>query len=409
MKFVTLPVFLSISVILFETITNKPLHGWTLRDHRRQYEEGLEEIMSSFIENMKKEFLWGLNLSDVPSQDKMKKTPPRFMIELYERLAEDKTLKPVSDIIRSFSAEDILSSSALEDTFQSHIVLFNVSIPQHEVLTEAELKIYVSLWKRYHGHLMVYDVLHAEHFENFRYTDKSLIESKKIEKSGWQSINVTRAVKRWIASSSMQNKLEIFLASDTPLNIHLRLQDTGVNINSRYPPMLLVFSNDKWSKLQKTRLERKEMIFHEENISTQIISKNHTVKHANVDRKKRNTGLGMGKMRLKRSQASNYCRKSSLKVNFKDIGWDSWIISPTEYDAYECKGECYYPLTDNLTPTKHAIIQTLMHFKNPKVTKKACCVPTQLEPISIFYIDDKGVPTMKYKYEGMKVAKCGCR
>ncbi|KAE8591656.1 hypothetical protein XENTR_v10018532 [Xenopus tropicalis] len=410
MKFITLSVVLSIIIIFFDTVTNKSLQGLAPRNHHRHYEEKPEDIMSLFMENTKKEFLWGLNLSGVPSQDKIKKMPPQFMIELYNRFSEDKTLKPVSNIIRSFNAEDILSSSALEDTFQSHIVLFNVSIPQHEELTEAELKMYVSLGKKYHGHLLVYDILYTEPFENLRYP-KSLIESKIIERSGWLSINVTRAVKRWITSSRITKKLEIFLGSNKPLNSCLRLQDNrrGVKINSSYPPVLLVFSDDKWSKPQKTKMERKEIIFHEENIGTQTVSKKNTVKYANNGHKNWNFGLGNGKMRVKRSQATNYCRKSSLKVNFKDIGWDSWIISPPEYDAYECKGECYYPLTDNLTPTKHAIIQTLMHFKNPKITRKACCVPTQLEPISIFYIDDKGIPTMKYKYEGMKVAKCGCR
>lgn len=49
---------------------------------------------------------------------------------------------------------------------------------------------------------------------------------------------------------------------------------------------------------------------------------------------------------------------------------------------------------------------------NAAYSKKAsetCCVPTKLEPISILYVDDQGIVTYKYKYDGMVVAECGCR
>ena len=77
--------------------------------------------------------------------------------------------------------------------------------------------------------------------------------------------------------------------------------------------------------------------------------------------------------------------------------------------AYECTGRCYFPLSDHLTPTKHAIIQSLLHMTYPKRISKVCCIPTKLDPISILYIDDKGVVTYKYKYDGMVVRECGCR
>lgn len=79
------------------------------------------------------------------------------------------------------------------------------------------------------------------------------------------------------------------------------------------------------------------------------------------------------------------------------------------FQAYECSGRCYFPLGDHLTPTKHAIIQTLLHTVQPRRASKSCCVPTKLSPISILYIDEQGVVTYKYKYDGMVVAECGCR
>lgn len=79
------------------------------------------------------------------------------------------------------------------------------------------------------------------------------------------------------------------------------------------------------------------------------------------------------------------------------------------FQAYQCAGKCTFPLSDHLSPSKHAIIQTLMHTINPKRAARSCCVPTKLDPISILYIDEQGVVTYKYRYDGMVVAGCGCR
>lgn len=113
--------------------------------------------------------------------------------------------------------------------------------------------------------------------------------------------------------------------------------------------------------------------------------------------------------RIRRNAKGNQCKKQALYVEFKDIGWDSWILAPTGYEAFECSGICTYPLTKHVTPTKHAIVQTLVSMKSPHKVARACCVPTKLEPISLLYLDDTGVVTYKYKYDGMVVAECGCR
>ena len=67
------------------------------------------------------------------------------------------------------------------------------------------------------------------------------------------------------------------------------------------------------------------------------------------------------------------------------------------------------PIGAHLSPTKHAIIQTLVHAAYPKYVARACCVPTKLEPISILYLDENNVITYKYHYDEMVVAECGCR
>ncbi|XP_066498481.1 growth/differentiation factor 7 [Hoplias malabaricus] len=102
------------------------------------------------------------------------------------------------------------------------------------------------------------------------------------------------------------------------------------------------------------------------------------------------------------------CSRKPLHVNFKQLGWDDWIIAPLDYEAYHCEGACDFPLRSHLEPTNHAIIQTLMNSMDPESTPPSCCVPSKLSPISILYIDS-GNNVVYKQYEDMVVEQCGCR
>ncbi|KAA0711244.1 Growth/differentiation factor 6-A [Triplophysa tibetana] len=112
-------------------------------------------------------------------------------------------------------------------------------------------------------------------------------------------------------------------------------------------------------------------------------------------------GKGGGRRRTR-------CSKKPLHVNFKELGWDDWIIAPLDYEAYHCEGLCDFPLRSHLEPTNHAIIQTLMNSMDPESTPPSCCVPSKLSPISILYIDS-GNNVVYKQYEDMVVESCGCR
>uniref|UniRef100_A0A3Q2ZH32 Growth differentiation factor 5 n=1 Tax=Kryptolebias marmoratus TaxID=37003 RepID=A0A3Q2ZH32_KRYMA len=108
------------------------------------------------------------------------------------------------------------------------------------------------------------------------------------------------------------------------------------------------------------------------------------------------------------AKARPRCHRRRLHVNFKEMGWDDWIIAPLEYDAYHCDGACDFPIRSHLEPTNHAIIQTLINSMDPESTPPTCCVPTRLSPISILYIDSANNVVYK-QYEEMVVESCGCR
>lgn len=101
------------------------------------------------------------------------------------------------------------------------------------------------------------------------------------------------------------------------------------------------------------------------------------------------------------------CRRHALYVDFSDVGWNEWIVAPPGYHAFYCHGECPFPLADHLNSTNHAIVQTLVNSVNSNIPK-ACCVPTELSPISLLYLDEYEKVILK-NYQDMVVEGCGCR
>ncbi|XP_076980484.1 growth/differentiation factor 2 [Tamandua tetradactyla] len=369
--------------------------------------------LKMLLENMRVDFLHGLNLSGVPAQDRSRAEPPQYMIDLYNRYTSDRSATPASNIVRSFSVEDAISITTSEDfPFQKHLLLFNISIPRHEQIARAELRLYVSCRDsvdashELKGNMLIYDILDGADCRDSSAGTKTFLVSQDIRDEGWVTFEVSSAVKRWVRAdaSKSKNKLEVRVESHQKGCDRL---DISVPPGFRNLPFFVVFSNDRSNGSKETRLELREMISHEQEDVLKSLSKSSL---ADQEEPEGHVGTLASLTRRKRSAgASNHCQKTSLRVNFEDIGWDSWIIAPKEYDAYECKGGCFFPLADDVTPTKHAIVQSLVHLKFPMKVGKACCVPTKLSPISILYKDDMGVPTLKYHYEGMSVAECGCR
>ncbi|XP_060689231.1 protein DVR-1-like [Hemiscyllium ocellatum] len=105
---------------------------------------------------------------------------------------------------------------------------------------------------------------------------------------------------------------------------------------------------------------------------------------------------------------SRVCKRRRLHIQFRDVGWQHWIIAPQGYMANYCHGECPYPLSESLNGTNHAILQTLVHATDPEDTPQPCCVPIKLSPISMLYYDNNDNVVLRH-YDEMVVDECGCR
>uniref|UniRef100_A0A914CB34 TGF-beta family profile domain-containing protein n=1 Tax=Acrobeloides nanus TaxID=290746 RepID=A0A914CB34_9BILA len=89
---------------------------------------------------------------------------------------------------------------------------------------------------------------------------------------------------------------------------------------------------------------------------------------------------------------SNCCLQY-FYLNFTEIGWDNWILSPEGYQANLCTGKCRLRLPS---------------WWNTEINpKRSVCAPIKFKPLTIIYL--AGPNDIRQKtIHGMQAVECGC-
>nr|CAD7196659.1 unnamed protein product [Timema douglasi] len=212
-----------------------------------------------------------------------------------------------------------------------------------------------------------------------------LIDSRVVKAREGDAVllDVVPAVRRWLENPRGNHGLLVEVRPTTQgrdLHRHVRLRRSAEETEEQWAsqqPVLFAYTDDgknSWS-------------------SAEDMSRRY--KRATYERKHR-------------TKEREHCRRHSLYVDFADVGWNDWIVAPPGYEAFYCHGDCPFPLSDHHNSTNHAIVQTLVNSMKPSMAPKACCVPTELIPISMLYLDDNEKVVLK-NYQEMAVLGCGCR
>ncbi|KAM3604788.1 uncharacterized protein V6R79_016209 [Siganus canaliculatus] len=105
------------------------------------------------------------------------------------------------------------------------------------------------------------------------------------------------------------------------------------------------------------------------------------------------------------------CCKRQFYVNFRDIGWNDWIIAPSGYHANYCEGECPNHLTSISSSSLSFHSTVISHYRlrgyGPFQNIKSCCVPTKLRAMSMLYYNEEQ-KIIKKDIQNMVVEECGC-
>lgn len=115
--------------------------------------------------------------------------------------------------------------------------------------------------------------------------------------------------------------------------------------------------------------------------------------------------------RRKRALDTNYCFNNyeenccvrELYINFRQhLGW-RWIHQPEGYYANFCSGPCPYLRSSDTT---HSTLLSLYNTLNPEASASPCCVPQDLEPLTILYYVGRS-PKVE-QLSNMVVKSCKC-
>lgn len=117
----------------------------------------------------------------------------------------------------------------------------------------------------------------------------------------------------------------------------------------------------------------------------------------------------MKKARRRQWNEPRFCSRRYLKVDFADIGWSEWVLSPKSFDAYYCSGVCEFPMPKIVRPSNHATIQSIVKTVGiiPGIPEP-CCVPDKMNSLSVLFLDESRNVVLKV-YPNMSVETCACR
>ncbi|NWV78585.1 INHBC protein, partial [Dasyornis broadbenti] len=106
---------------------------------------------------------------------------------------------------------------------------------------------------------------------------------------------------------------------------------------------------------------------------------------------------------------SRMCCRQEFFVDFKEIGWEDWIIQPEGYHMNYCAGLCPLHMAGipGLAASFHTAVLNRIKAASAAAAVDSCCVPTQRRPLSLLYYDrDSNI--IKTDIPDMIVDSCGC-
>ncbi|XP_065128449.1 nodal-related 2 [Paramisgurnus dabryanus] len=336
---------------------------------------------------------------------------PTYMMQLYRNFKMNQT-RPV-DYMDHEHADTIRSilSKSLSSEGRHYVTYFDLSsVLSERQIQGAELRIRIprdtnqiniTVEIRHQQNVPCHQHVCLQNQSLGLLTEKSLMGSSH----HWSVYNVTDLLLDWISTKLSETK---------PLKIKRAVRSSRYALQNgpkytegvHHRAMLLIFSHtssdqgtqDKASLLHTA--EKSKFLFNTEGKEVRR-ERPHKSKRGRRGQPMRNPELVKNQ-----EDKSLQCKKVDMHVDFNQIGWGSWIVFPKKYNAYRCEGSCPNPLGEELHPTNHAYMQSLLKYYHPNRVPSACCAPTKMSPLSMLYYEN-GELILRH-HEDMVVEECGC-
>ncbi|NWH56579.1 BMP2B protein, partial [Geococcyx californianus] len=342
------------------------------------------------------------DIEELPPDVLPRKKPPQFMVDLFNKVADANGITRApglleGDVVRSF--EDRVHVD------RYHFYFDISAMEKGEQMLKAEFRVFKLKRTRVPRRSDVKHFCRVEVYEllenGSKPHKKHLIASRLLSlyTEGWEVFNVTQTVSKWVGNSSSNHGFLIATThvfnSRTEHNLVMFAKSQDALQESRNALLVLFTNSNKRrssSFMNPTETDASHMP-HE----TQVTESS----NENMSRRRRAVAIPS-------TTSQVTCHRRELYVDFGAIGWSGWIIYPSGYNAFYCRGTCVFPLGENLNATNHATVQSIVHtLKLSQDVSTPCCVPDELKSLNLLYFDDKENVVLK-NYKDMVATRCGC-
>ncbi|XP_047740157.1 bone morphogenetic protein 2 [Hyalella azteca] len=310
---------------------------------------------------------------DVPGREGRRMVPPQAMLDLYSRWSQD----PSSDEGLRYGATTITAITSIGGGTNEFLFMLPTQ-QQDEQVVGVEFHLH-------HHHIHHHHTLHHQLLKVTAQVQDTNVSNTQLvsdPSSGWLVFQ--------LASPATVARIINVRTRSVTVRTHAHTQDGGSIHFKSHPQgsLLLMFS--------KTRAVGPEAPSQLNHLQQDVRS---------LPRSKRSL--------VDDQQNSSACSREPLRVDFARLGW-SWIIAPTSFDAYFCSGSCSFPLTQDVNPSNHAILRSLIHnlgendVSSPHNVSPPYCVPTSYTSLTVLHYDEDRRIILK-KFSDMVVNACGCR
>ncbi|NXI81219.1 BMP7 protein, partial [Rhipidura dahli] len=327
------------------------------------------------------------DIEELPPDVLPRKKPPQFMVDLFYKVADANGITRAPGLLQG----DVVRSFEDRVHVDHHHFYFDISaMEKGEQMLKAEFRVFklrrTHVSRRSDAHhfckVEVHELLESKN----KPQKKRLIASRLLSlyTEGWEVFNVTQTVSKWVGNSSSNHGFWITTthvpSNGMEHNLVTFAKSQGALQESRNA-LLVLFTNSN---------KRRSHSF--------IPSATNTPYHS----------ASMSRRPRAASSPVTACHRRELYVDFHAIGWSGWIIHPSGYNAFYCRGSCLFPLGGSLNATNHATVQSIVYtLKLSQDVSTPCCVPDELKSLNLLYFDDKQNVVLK-NYKDMVATKCGC-
>ncbi|NWR71115.1 BMP7 protein, partial [Centropus unirufus] len=332
------------------------------------------------------------DIEELPPDVLPRKKPPQFMVDLFNKVADANGITRAPGLLQG----DVVRSFEDRVHVDRYHFYFDISaMEKGEQMLKAEFRVFKLKRTRvprqpdmkHFCRVEVHELLESGSKPHKKHLIASRLLSLYTE--GWEVFNVTQTVSKWVENSSSNHG---FLITTTQV------------LNSRTEHNLVKFAKSQ-DALQESRNALLVLFTNSNKRRSSSAPRESKISESSNESMSRRRRAAVDPSTTSQATA---CHRRELYVDFRAIGWSGWIIYPSGYNAFYCRGTCLFPLGENLNATNHATVQSIVHtLKLSQDVSTPCCVPDELKSLNLLYFDDKENVVLK-NYKDMVATRCGC-